>query len=189
MVENGFSRVFRRGHRGSPVDNGRKKKVHRGYLVGNGFRARFPSFPLLLQCVHVIVQDPSLVVICASHKGLSLLLCADVEGLVVDTLKGAFDHCHLPFLSRPQGRVCTARCSLRSFYPRQSRRCEVLPLLHCVRRAFHQSDKYILWSKSHEFSDAMPNYGSSLNMGPGNFLLKLRNNSNKGNLLLSTSCS
>ena len=26
MVGNGFSRVFRRGHRGSPVDNGRKKK-------------------------------------------------------------------------------------------------------------------------------------------------------------------
>ena len=30
---------------------------------------------------------------------------------------------------------------------------------------------------------------SSLNMGPGNFLLKLRNDSNEGNLLLSTSCS
>ena len=90
------------------------------------------------QCVYVVVQDPSLVVR-ASHKGLSLLLCADVEGLVVDTLESAFDHCHLPS-SLLQGRACTARCSLRSFYPRQSRRCEVLPLLHCVRRAFHQSD-------------------------------------------------
>ena len=30
---------------------------------------------------------------------------------------------------------------------------------------------------------------SSLNMGPGNFLLKLRNDSNEGNLFLSTSCS
>ena len=33
------SRVSRRGHRGGQAGNGRKwqKKVHRGYLVGNGF--------------------------------------------------------------------------------------------------------------------------------------------------------
>ena len=43
------------------------------------------------QCVYVVVQDPSLVV-CASHKGLGLLLRADIESLVVDTLEAAFDH-------------------------------------------------------------------------------------------------
>ena len=46
MVENGFPRVSCYGHRGEQVDNGRKwpkmvekwsKKVHRGYLVENGF--------------------------------------------------------------------------------------------------------------------------------------------------------
>ena len=44
------------------------------------------------QCVYVVVQDPSLV-ICTSHKGLGLLLRADIEGLVVYTLEGAFDDC------------------------------------------------------------------------------------------------
>ena len=42
MVGNGFPRVSRHGHRGSPVDNGQNggkwwKMGCRGYLVGNGF--------------------------------------------------------------------------------------------------------------------------------------------------------
>ena len=38
---------------GSQVENGRKwvKKVHRGYMVGNGFRI-VPVIPLLLLIVH-----------------------------------------------------------------------------------------------------------------------------------------
>ena len=44
------------------------------------------------QCVHVVVQDPTLVV-CASHECLGLLLRADIEGLVVDALEAAFHHC------------------------------------------------------------------------------------------------
>ena len=44
------------------------------------------------QCMHVVVQDPSLV-IRASHGCLGLLLRADIEGLVVDALEGTFDHC------------------------------------------------------------------------------------------------
>ena len=44
------------------------------------------------QCVYVVVQDPSLV-IRASQKGLGLLLRADIEGLVVDALEAAIDHC------------------------------------------------------------------------------------------------
>ena len=42
--------------------------------------------------MHVIVQDPSLVV-CASHEYLGLFLRTDIEGLVVDALEAAFDHC------------------------------------------------------------------------------------------------
>ena len=44
------------------------------------------------QCIHAVVQDPSLV-ICASHKCLGLLLRGNVESLVVDTLEAALDHC------------------------------------------------------------------------------------------------
>ena len=44
------------------------------------------------QCMHVVVQDPSLVV-CASHECLGLFLCGDIECLVVDALEAAFDHC------------------------------------------------------------------------------------------------
>ena len=59
-----FSRVSRRGHRGGQVGNGRKwqkmaenggKKVHRGYLVGNGFSRVLRLFPTTI-CVliHVV---------------------------------------------------------------------------------------------------------------------------------------
>ena len=44
------------------------------------------------QCMYVVVQDPSLV-IRASHECLGLFLRADIEGLVVDALEAAFDHC------------------------------------------------------------------------------------------------
>ena len=44
------------------------------------------------ECVHVVVQDSSLVV-CASHECLGLFLCADIEGLVVNAFEAAFDHC------------------------------------------------------------------------------------------------
>ena len=44
------------------------------------------------QCVNIVIQNPSLV-IRASHKGLGLLLRADIEGLVVDAFEAAFHHC------------------------------------------------------------------------------------------------
>ena len=44
------------------------------------------------QCVHVFFQDPHLVVR-ACHECFGLFLRADVEGLVVDSLEAAFDHC------------------------------------------------------------------------------------------------
>ena len=42
--------------------------------------------------VHVVFQDPSLV-ICTSHECLGLFLRADIESLVVDALEAAFDDC------------------------------------------------------------------------------------------------
>ena len=42
--------------------------------------------------MHIVVQDPSLVVR-ASHECLGLFLRADVEGLVVDSLEAVLDHC------------------------------------------------------------------------------------------------
>ena len=44
------------------------------------------------QCMHVVVQNPSLV-IRASHGCLSLFLCGDIEGLVVNAFEATFDHC------------------------------------------------------------------------------------------------
>ena len=44
------------------------------------------------QCVHVVLQDPSLVV-CASHECLGLFFRADVECLIVNALEAAFHHC------------------------------------------------------------------------------------------------
>ena len=47
--------------------------------------------------MHIVIQDPSLVVR-ASHEGLDLLLRCDIEGLIVDSLEAAFDHCILLLL-------------------------------------------------------------------------------------------
>ena len=44
------------------------------------------------QCMHVVVQNPSLVVR-SSHECLGLFLRGDVKCLVVDALEDAFDHC------------------------------------------------------------------------------------------------
>ena len=44
------------------------------------------------QCMHVVVQDPSLV-IGTSHQCLGLLLRRDIESLVVNALEAALDHC------------------------------------------------------------------------------------------------
>ena len=42
--------------------------------------------------MHVVVQDPTLVVR-ASHECLGLFLRSNVESLVVDALEAAFNHC------------------------------------------------------------------------------------------------
>ena len=50
------------------------------------------------KCLHIVVQDPSLVVR-TSHECLGLLLRGDIEGLVVDSLEAAFNHCIFLLLS------------------------------------------------------------------------------------------
>ena len=44
------------------------------------------------KCMHIVIQDPSLVE-CASHESFCLLLRCDIESLVVDTFEAAFDDC------------------------------------------------------------------------------------------------
>ena len=44
------------------------------------------------QRMHIVVQDPTLVVY-ASHESLCLFLPAYIEGLVVDALEATFDYC------------------------------------------------------------------------------------------------
>ena len=88
-------------------------------------------------CMHVVVQDTSLV-IGASHQCLALFLRRDIEGLVVDALEASLDHCILFLLCLTQGHACTTRCSSHSFSLHRSPHCEVLPLLRCVSLASHR---------------------------------------------------
>ena len=104
------------------------------------------------QCVYVVVQDPYLVV-CARHKCLSLFLRADVEGLVVDALEGAFDHCVFLLLCLKDALVQfdvfhTYPLSINHNIARYSLRCIVYDVL-LINQTVH------LWSQSHEHSDAM----------------------------------
>ena len=135
------------------------------------------------QCVYVVVQDPSLVV-CASHKGFGLFLRADVEGLVVDAFEAAFDHCIFLFLcfkyTLVQIDVLHAHSlSINHHIVRNSLCCVVYHML-LIHQAIH------LRSQSHELCDAM-SVVLVLEDGSRQLLVKLRNDSNEGNLLLSTS--
>ena len=135
------------------------------------------------QCTHVVVQDPSLV-ICASHECLGLLLRGDIESLVVDTLEVAFDHCIFLLLCLKNTLVQidvlhTHSLSIDHHIARNSLCCIVYHML-LINQAVH------LRSQSNELGDTM-SVMLVLDMGPDNFLLKLRNESNEGNLLLSTS--
>ena len=104
------------------------------------------------KCMHVVVQDPSLV-ICASHKGLGLLLRADIEGLVVDAFEAAFDHCIFLLLCLKDTLVQvdvlhTHPLTVNHDVARYSLRCIVYDVL-LINQAVH------LRSKSHELRDAM----------------------------------
>ena len=103
--------------------------------------------------MHIVVQDPSLV-ICTSHECLGLLLRANIESLAVDAHKTAFHYCIFFLLCLKDTLVQIdvlyahsltidhhiARCSL----------CCVVHHLLLIDKTVH------LRSQSHEFSDAMP---------------------------------
>ena len=104
------------------------------------------------QCVHIVVQEPSLAV-CASHECLGLFLRADIECLVVDALEAAFDHCIFLFLcfkyTLEQIDVLHAHSlTIDHHIARNSLRCVVYHLL-LINQTVH------LWSQSNELSDAM----------------------------------
>ena len=76
MVENGFPRVSRHGHQGGQAGNGRKwlkmaenggKKVHRGYLVGNGFSRVSRHSPTTFN-LHVYQTHCFLVTLSSFHE-------------------------------------------------------------------------------------------------------------------------
>ena len=105
------------------------------------------------QCIHVVFQDPSLVVR-ASHECLGLLLRDDIESLVVDAFKAVFDHCISLLLCLNNTLVQidvlyahsltidhdVARCSL----------CCVVHHMLLIDKTVH------LRAQSHEPRDAMP---------------------------------
>ena len=104
------------------------------------------------QYMHVVSQDPSLVVR-ACHKCLSLLLRADIEGLVVDTLESAFDYCVFLLLCLKDALVQldvlhAHPLSIDHDVARNSLCCIVYHML-LINQAVH------LWSKSNELRDTM----------------------------------
>ena len=135
------------------------------------------------QCMYVVVQDPTLVV-CASHECLSLFLRCDIESLVVDALETAFDHCIFLLLCL---KITLVQLDVLHAHPltidhhiaRNSLCCIVYHLL-LIDKTVH------LWSQSYELRDAM-SVVFILEDGTRQLLLKLKNDSNEGNLLLSTS--
>ena len=104
------------------------------------------------QCMHVVVQIPTLVV-CASHECLGLFLCGNVEGLVVDSLEAAFHHCISLLLCLKDALVQidvfhTHSLSVDYYIARNSLCCIVYYLL-LIDQTVH------LRSQSNELSDTM----------------------------------
>ena len=104
------------------------------------------------QCMHIVFQDPS-IVICACHECLGLFLRGDIESLLVDALEAALDHCISLLLCLKntliQIDVLHAHSlSILHNIARNSLCCVVYHML-LINQAVH------LRSQSHEFSDAM----------------------------------
>ena len=104
------------------------------------------------KCLHIVVQDSSLVV-CASHECLGLLLRADIEGLVVDALEAACHHCIFLLLCLKDTLVQLDVLHAHSLtidhhIARNSLRCIVYHML-LINQAIH------LRSQSNELGNAM----------------------------------
>ena len=102
--------------------------------------------------MHVIVQDPSLVV-CARHECIGLLLRCDIESLVVNALEAALDHCIFLLLYLKDTLVQfdvlhNHFLTIDHHIARNSLCCIVYDVL-LIDQTVH------LWSKSHELRDAM----------------------------------
>ena len=102
--------------------------------------------------MHIVVQDPTFVVR-ASHKCLGLFLRADIEGLVVDALEAAIDHCIFLLLCLKDALVQidvlhAHSLSIDHHIARNSLCCVMYHLL-LIDKTVH------LWSKSHELRDTM----------------------------------
>ena len=102
--------------------------------------------------MHVVVQDSTLVVR-ASHEYLGLFLRGDIEGLVVDALDAAFDHCISLLLCLKNAFVQLDALHAHSLtidhhIARYSLCCIVYHML-LINQAIH------LQSQSHELRNAM----------------------------------
>ena len=104
------------------------------------------------QCMHVVVQDQSLVV-CASHECLGLLLRADIESLVVDALEATLDHCISLLLclkdALVQLDVLHAHSLTVNHDVARYSLCCIVHYILLINQSVH------LRSQSHEFSDTM----------------------------------
>ena len=104
------------------------------------------------ECMHVVVQDPSLVVR-ACHECLGLLLRCDIEFLIIDSLEGALND----YISIPLGLEDTLvqidvlhahSLTIDHHVARNSLCCVVYHML-LINQAIH------LRSQSHELCNAM----------------------------------
>ena len=112
----------------------------------------FQSIMPECQCVHIVIQDPSLV-IRTRHECLGLLLRGDIEGLIVDALEAAFDHCIFLLFCLKYTLVQIDVLHTHSFtvnydIARNSLCCVVYYMLF-INQAVH------FRSESHELGDAM----------------------------------
>ena len=104
------------------------------------------------QCMHIVVQDPSLV-IGASHECLGLLLRADIESLIVDAFESVIDYC-VPLTlcikyTLVQIDVLHAHSLTIDYHIARNTLCCIVYHMLLINQIIH------LVSESHELSDAM----------------------------------
>ena len=134
--------------------------------------------------MHIVIQDPFLVS-CASHEGLGLFLCADIESLVVDRLKVPSITASF-ILSATRARLYKSVFFTLILYPSITT-FRGTPLAALYTTFVSSTRQYILGLSPTNSVMRCP-LCSSLKMGPSSFLLKLRKDESEGNLLLSTFC-
>ena len=127
------------------------------YMIKNKVKTTSPLHVLQsvmteCQCMHIGIQDPSLV-IRTSHECLGLFLRTDIESLAVDAFEAAIDHCIFLLLCLKDTLVQfdvlhTHSLTVNHNVARNSLCCVVYHML-LINQAVH------LRSQSHELRDAM----------------------------------